>query len=267
MVTAGVAAPSAAAARCRRRVSPAALAVAAALSLSPACAQRLGEKAALGMSNGLKKAAAEQDPSHRPVQVAAERAVIGAVEALDSPEQRAHLRRVVSEAVSTAVESALRSATERSRTAAAGAGATAGGGANAASSPIALLAAQAAGSAADSAVRRVVAELGTAGDGPLALSLSRTGEQIAASAVGGATERLGALLPGCPPGQEQACLEQRLHELARSTGAGLSAGVRKNLGWPFLIAAFAVGALAGVVGAWVVSLRSLGRRALRARTT
>ena len=112
--------------------------------LALGCAERIGKNAAAGAVTALQeqRAAAESDPSKQPVRMAGERAVEGAVAALDAPEQREALRRLVAEAVSTATTTAV-----------------------------------------DTATRKMVEAFGPDGRGPLAVSLSRTGEQVSAALV------------------------------------------------------------------------------------
>ena len=93
------------------------LALAAAVAiLHPACAEHVGKKAAAGAVAELKqqREAAEADPNRvPPARVAGEHAVEGAVSALDAPEQREAIRRLIAEAVSTATTIAVDDATHR----------------------------------------------------------------------------------------------------------------------------------------------------------
>jgi len=80
---------------------------------APACMQRIAKNAAAGAVSGLQeeRAAADRDPKKQAARVAGERAVEGAVTALDEPEQREAIRRIVAEAVSVATTTAIRGAT------------------------------------------------------------------------------------------------------------------------------------------------------------
>jgi hypothetical protein len=195
--------------------------VVACAGLHSACAERIGKKAAEGAVTELQRQH-EQNPDKKPMKLAAASAVEGAVEALDAPEQRARVERLVAEAVAAAVHTAVEQAT-----------------------------------------RQVVAELGAQGEGPLATSLSRTGERIATTAVGGVGAQLAALVPECTGPDQLDCIEQRLQRTARSTAASFTAGVRETLGWQLLLVAFVLGAGGGVFGAWLWSLRHYRRRSLR----
>src|SRR5438094_544010 len=102
------------------------LTVAATGSAGLGCAKRIGEQAAAGAIQTLQAQAA-QDPSRQPVRIAGERATIGVIDALDSPEQQARIRALVAE-----------------------------------------MSREAAGAAVDGATRRLFAQMGADGHGPLA---------------------------------------------------------------------------------------------------
>jgi hypothetical protein len=224
-----------------------------------ACARHLAASSAGGASSEIQKKQkeAEANPEQQVSRVAGERAVKGAVEALDQPEQRAKLKRVIDEAVSQAVASALATATRR---AAAPEQEGAGAGKYGPRTPAEELAAQLAGSATENAVRKLARELRA--DGRLGASLTDAGERVSASVVEGATNKINDLFPGCTGPDAAACREQRLRELTHTAGAGLASGVRDSIGWPILIF---VAAVAGVAGAALHRFWSerRGRRQLR----
>ena len=58
-----------------------------------------------------ERASSADDPNKQVVRIAGQRAVEGVVEALDAPEQRAAIQRMVSEAVSVAAATAVEEAT------------------------------------------------------------------------------------------------------------------------------------------------------------
>jgi hypothetical protein len=201
------------------RRSAHALALAAALAAIPsACAERIGKRAAAGAVSGLQQQRSD-DPQRQPARQAAANAVEGAVTALDEPEQRARIERLVSQAVSAAATSAV-----------------------------------------EHAAQQLVAELGTDGDGPLAVSFARTGERVSAAALGGVSSEIVALAPECAGPDPLSCLERRLQQTARATAASFSAGVRDTLGWQLLLVAFGVGVVGGVLGTWLWSIRHEQRR-------
>jgi hypothetical protein len=117
--------------------------------------------------------------------------------------------------------------------------------------------------AVEKATRQMVAELGPDGDGPLAVSLSRTGERVSAAAVGGVGSEIAQLAPECVGLDPLGCLERRLQRTARSTAASFTAGVKDTAGWQLLLVAFVLGACGGLLAAWLWSLRHLRRRTLR----
>lgn len=225
------------------------------------CAQRMGSNATAGAVQSFKEEMEKVDPAHAPSKIAAERAVTGALETLDSPEQRAHIQRVVSEAVTAA----LLAAAGNVSAGAGGKGTSAGAARPHRDSPMEQLVHQAARAAVDAATERAVAALGPEGGGPLGVSLSQTGRQLAAEALGGATDRLAALLPGCPAGQEQACLQQQVNQLARAAAGGFSTGLRQTIGWPLLLVAFLGGAIIAALVTWLWLVWSRVGRGLRTR--
>jgi hypothetical protein len=126
--------------------------------------------------------------------------------------------------------------------------------------------AAAAAAAVEKAAQQLVAELGPNGQGPLAVSIARTGENLSAATVGRVGSELVALAPECAGPDPLACIEKRLQQTARTTAASFSAGVRETLGWQLLLVAFGLGAVGGVLGTWLWSLlheRQERRRSLR----
>jgi hypothetical protein len=186
------------------------------------CAQHIGKKAAEGAANELRRQA-EARPE-KPAQVAAENAVVGVVDALDDPAQRARIDSLIAQAVSVAATAAVEKAT-----------------------------------------RQLVAELGSDGEGPLAVSIARTGGRVSAAAVGSVGSELIALAPECAGPDPLGCIEKRLQQTARSTAASFSAGVRETLGWQLLLVAFALGGVGGVLGTWLWSLLHERQERRRAR--
>jgi hypothetical protein len=234
--------------RASRPLLGAALVLPALLALPAAgCAERLGRKVAEGATKGLREQSSD-DPSEQPTRLAAERAVAGAVGALYAPEQRERLRLVVSEAVAEAVASALRTATGPEAPAAPTVPRDARG-------PAEVLVARLAAAATEDALRQVAADLGSRG--ALTARLSETGAAFSAGAVRSAVDEL---LPGCTGADAAACRQRRLEELTRGAATSFTAGVRDSIGWPLLLAALALGVLAGSFGHWLWSLH------LRTRT-
>jgi len=205
-----------------RRVIAGAAAVAV---LALGCAERMGKNAAAGAVTALQeqRAAAEADPSKQPSRVAGGRAVEGAVAALDAPEQREAIRRLIAEAVSTATTTAVETAT-----------------------------------------RKMVEAFGPDGRGPLAVSLARTGEQVSASVVGGVGNEIASLFPQCTGDDRVICIQRELQAAARASAASFTKGVEDSVAWHVMLIVFSLGALGGVLGAWLWSLRpSLRRRSFR----
>src|SRR5579862_6052221 len=115
--------------------------------LASACAHEMGKRSIGGATKEVEQqqAATVDDPTRQISRVAAERAIEGAVAALDAPEQRARIQQVVNAAVTEAVASAFRTATEVPR------GENAGLAGERGVSPVALLMAQAARTAVEDA--------------------------------------------------------------------------------------------------------------------
>jgi hypothetical protein len=194
-------------------------------SLPWACAERIGQKAAEGAMKSMREEAANPTGTP-PSQIAAERAVKGAINALDDPEQQARIQKLVSQAVAAVTRTMV-----------------------------------------EDASAELVAQLGADGSGPLAASLSQTGQRVSASVAGGvvggvSAELATALIPECSGPNRAACLQQRLQEATRSTAASFSKGVRDSIGWQFLLLAFVLGAAGGALGSWLWSLR-VARRSWR----
>jgi hypothetical protein len=195
--------------------------VAALAGLHPACAERMGKKAAAGAVAELQRQSSD-DPSKQAARVAATRAVEGAVETLDEPAQRARIDHMVSQAAAAAATVAVQNAT-----------------------------------------RQLVAELGADGEGPLAVSIARTGERVSAAAVSSVGSEIAALAPECAGPDPLGCIERRLQQTARSAASSFTTGVKETIGWQLLLVAFGLGAGGGVLGAWLWSWRDLRRRSLR----
>jgi hypothetical protein len=182
------------------------------------CAERIGQKAAEGAMKSMREEAA--NPTGTPAsQMAAERATKGVINALEDPEQQARIQKMISEAVAAVTRSMVEDTTSE-----------------------------------------LVAQLGQDGSGPLAESLSQTGQRVSASVasgvVGGVGSQLAPLVSECNGPDRAACLERRFQDLTRTTAATFSKGVRDSIGWQFLLLAFALGALGGVLGSWLWSLRA-----------
>jgi hypothetical protein len=219
--------------------------VVAGAGLHAGCAERIGNRAAAGAVAALQKQH-DEHPDQRPAKIAAASAVEGAVEALDTPEQRARIERMVAQAVESAIE-ALDTPEQRAR--------------------IQRMVSDAAGAATETAVERVtrqlVAALGAEGEGPLTATLSKSSERIATSSVGSVGAQLAALMPECTGPDKLDCIERRLQRTARATAVSFTSGVEQSIGWEVCAAAFVLGAGGGVLGAWLWSLRNVRRRSLR----
>jgi hypothetical protein len=231
--------------------------------LASACAHQMGKGAVSGAAQQVVQGqeANADDPNRQIARVLAQRAVEGAVAALDAPEQRARIQQVVNAAVTEAVASALRTATEVPQ------GKNAGLAGERGVSPVALLMGQAARTAVEDAIRRLIMDLGGHGEGPLAASLAATGKTVSAAVVGSTLDQLSELFPGCRGPGAVACINHQIAAMSQSAAVGFSTGLRESIGWPLLIVAGLIGLLLGLLSHWLWSQRGHGRQVLRTRTT
>ena len=230
--------------------------------LASACAHQMGKNAAQGATQLLEQgqAATADDQSRQISRVMAERAVEGAIAALDAPEQRARIQQVVDAAVAQAVVTAFRAAGDATR------GQVAAVAGQHPVSPVALFMGQVARTAVDDALRGLVADLGSHGEGPLGASLAGTGKNVSAAVVGSALDQLHDLFPGCRGADAVACVNRQIASMSQSAAIGFSAGLRQTIGWALLIFAGLVGLLMGLLSHWLWSQRGHAQ-VLRTRTT
>ena len=85
------------------------LAAIAGLTAAAGCAEAMGKRAASGAVAELRQQS-NQNPGQQPSRIIAANAVEGAVGALDTPEQRARIDRLVAQAVSVATTAAVATA-------------------------------------------------------------------------------------------------------------------------------------------------------------
>jgi len=214
------------------------------------CAHRMGEQGAKGMAQALED---QSDPNKQLMRVGATRAVEGALTALDVPENREQLRSLVSDVVSEAMQTAVKGAV---------AAFNAPEQRDQIRSLVSDVMSEAMQTAVEDATRQLVAELGPDGDGRLAASLTNTSSRIAAGVVSGARGEIMTMFPDCDGADPRGCMERQLHQMARSTAAGFTAGVRESLWRPLLFLAFVLGVAGGVFGTWLMTRRPQ-RRVLR----
>jgi len=201
------------------------LLLAAMAGLHAGCAEAIGKRAASGAVSELRRQSNE-NPDQRPARIAAASAVEGAVEALDTPEQRARIDRLIAHAVSVAATTAVENATRQL---------------------VADLGPDGRGPLAVS-IKRTGEQLTSS---------------VTSSVTDQVGSELAALVPECPGPDRLACLERRLQQTARVTATSFTTGVKDSIGWQILLVAFALGAGGGVLGAWLWSLRHYRRRTLR----
>ncbi|MGI5864181.1 MAG: hypothetical protein ACOX6T_19295 [Myxococcales bacterium] len=94
--------------------------------------------------------------------------------------------------------------------------------------PIQGLAEQAAEVFVDTFARRLIAQLGKNGQGPLADSISATGERLSGSAARGVRSELGNLFPECKGPDRPQCIERRLEALGQAASSGVARGLSET---------------------------------------
>ena len=203
------------------------LAVALVATVGPACAERMSKNATAGAVNEFQRERAEADKDKS--------------------------KQVVRVAGTRAVEGAVEALEEPESRAAI-------------QSLVKDTVAIATATAIEEATKRMIAELGPEGRGPLGMSLARTGEQVSSATVSGIGAQLAGLFPECEGPDRMDCIDRRLQQTARTTAASFTSGVKENLGWQLLLVMFMLGAGGGVLGAWLWSLRSVRLRRRDFRT-
>jgi hypothetical protein len=230
------------------------------------CAHEVAKNATSGAVQEVAKGqqATSEDPTKQITRVAAERAVAGAIAALDAPDNQRKLRDAVNAVVNEAIATAFKTATEAppGQEKAGAAGGESG-------SPLGKLIGQLVRTSVENAVRDLDAALGQQGNGPLAVSLTNTGKQLTASVMDSAFVKLGETFPECRGPGAFDCIDRKITEMSRSAAAGFSKGVRQTIGWQLLVVAGLVGLGIGLFASWLWSRRSheRDRRVLRTRTT
>ncbi len=223
------------------------------LSGCAALAREVGKGTAEGALQGAKSSGKEEgkEPPAAPDfaamgEKASQGLVRGGLEALSAPEQQAQIRALMGMVVGQAIGSALGSGAapelRKNRSEAP----------SQAEGPAAQLARQAARAFAEELGRELSRQLGPGPEGTLASSLAQVAERVSASTVRGAREQLPDLAPECTGPDRARCLQGRLQELGRATSAGMTQGVRANLGlWPIALA-FLFGVLLTVLLASII---------------
>ena len=216
-----------------------------ALAAQPGCgvAQRTARSAAEGTMGALAGKAAAHGGFKQLAEGLKRGAARSVVDELGQPERLEDLQRIAAAMAAGTVAGASRAV---------------GGGA-----PVEAMAEQ----AARAFSRQLTAELGPAGEGPLAMSLSATTGQVAASMAEGARGELAPLFPECRGAEASRCLDSAVERLSRAAAAGVAGGIGASLGmWP-LVLVFGGGGLCALALAWawgIYRARGVAPRRLRA---
>lgn len=210
-----------------------------ALALASGCAHHVSKGAMGGALDTLSARVNETPPPGQagPMEIMAGRAVDGAIGRIDSPENIRALEQVAHAAATQAVQGALDAALRPVM---------------GDSGRVELLAENTALALHNSLSDGILGDLGTQGYGPLAVSLSATVHNVAASATDGALVRL---LPGCTA-DDGDCLDRRITDLSREAATGFVRGLRDEIRLAALVLAFGAGlAVAGLIALLVALLR------------
>jgi hypothetical protein len=229
-----------------RWVASIALGVAVASQAGCGIAERAGRGATTGALETLAGKVGDRDRVERLTEGIKRGVAAGALGELSRPERLDDLQRIAAAVAAGTVAGAARTA---SRAAGRFDGPDERGGrATEGPTPVEAIAAQ----AARAFTGQMVADLGRAGDGPLATSLSAMTEEVSGSMVRGAQ---GELFPECRGAGASGCLDRSVERVSRASAAGVAAGMREALGvWP-LVFAFAGGALLASALAWATARR------------
>jgi hypothetical protein len=216
------------------------LAALAGLMVSASCAHQMGKNASQGFVEGVAQQR-DAPPDQQVARVASQRAVLGAVDALNDPQQQAVLRELVANVAAQAATSTIAAMNEpqqrermaqlvstivdETMTTAFQSSLAAAGGAN---GPAARLA----GEVARAATRDAMAEVSA-----------------------GVSANLAELFPGCKGNDVAACRRQHLRALTHEAGAGFMAGAMESVRWLGLLFAGIIGLLIGMFIHWLWSLR------------
>ena len=218
------------------------IALAIAIALQPGCgfAHRAGKGAAEGAMGALAGKVGEGEGLARLTEGIKRGVARGAVDELSQPRHLDDLQRIAAAVAAGTVSGASRAAA--GAPAALDRAGERGGGAT----PVEAIAAQ--GARAFSG--QIIEELGRAGDGPLAASLSATTGRATGAMARGARAELAALFPECRGADASGCVDRAVERLSRASSAGVAAGLRASLGaWP-LVFAFGGGAIFALALAW-----------------
>jgi hypothetical protein len=204
------------------------------------CAGLAGQGASQGAVQGLR-GQASNDPSQQVSRVLTGRAVVGALETLNEPQQQERLRAIVADSAEQTVAGALAALDEPAQR-----------------QRLRALTA----SVVEEVMTSALAGATAAGRGERGPAVSLAGE-MARAAAGDAMHEvragLGAsideVFPGCAGPDAEACRRRQLRGLTRDMGAGLSAGLVESLKWPLLIVAGGLGVLVGLLAHWLWTWR------------
>lgn len=205
------------------------------LAALPACrlfVEPAGERAARGAITAVE----ERVPEGQAGRQLARNSAIGFLDGLTQPEQLQQLRRAMAVASAGFIEGAATPAADpyacrrtprphwsrvQLRLCA--------GAPSQPDTPIQDLAEQAAEAFVNTFTRKLVAQLGKSGQGPLADSVTATAERVSAATAKGVRSELGNLFPECRGPDRPQCIERRLQALGKAASSGVAAGLTESV--------------------------------------
>jgi hypothetical protein len=220
--------------------------------LAAGCAKQAGESAVRGAANEVREQAQHPEQGPPPFEIGSKNMVIGALNELDKPERQAQVARIVGAMMRGALMSAEGNTTHGFGW---GGGPPASGGFSmppaqpfpADARPMTVLGDRFSEGFTLGMSKQLQAELGSAGDGPLAKSLETVTEHMSQAAATGFAQGLTPELGDCAGADRSQCTERRVQQLSRSAAVGFAEGLGTTFRIPFLIVGFVIGLVVAFV--------------------
>jgi hypothetical protein len=216
------------------------LAALAALVVGTSCAHQMGKNASQGFLEGVAEQK-EASPDNQVARVASERAMLGAFDAMNDPQQQEVLRAIVASVATQAATSTVAAMNDPKQRA-----------------QMAALVSSIVDETVSTAFESSLAAAGGA-NGPaarLAGEVARAATRDAMAEVSaGVSANLAELFPGCKGNDVAACRRQHLRALTHEAGAGFMSGALESIRWLGLLFAGLLGLLIGMFVHWLWTQR------------
>lgn len=216
------------------------LAVLTGLAVGTSCAHQMGKNASQGFVEGVAQQR-DAPPEQQVARVASQRAMLGAFDALEDPDQQAVLRVLVADIArqaATSTVAAMNEPQQREHMA----------------QLVASIVDETVQTAFESSLSAAGGEHGPAARLAGAVARSATRDAMAEVSAG-VSANLDQLFPGCKGPDVASCRRQHLRALTREAGAGFTAGVIDSIRWFGLLVAGFIGLLVGVLLHWLWTSR------------